>query len=90
MANYDKLALYVACMDASIGLELSNLLNMTLGELPFNYLGVPLSHQILTVKQCMPLVDSIIKRVNHWTCKSLTYDGRLILIKSVLDEMQSY
>lgn len=65
-------------------------MQFTLGEMPFKYLGVPLSSRKLTIHQCMPLVEKMVTRVKCWTAKLLSYSGRLQLIKSVLFEMKTY
>lgn len=65
-------------------------MQFTLGELPFKYLGVPLSSKKLTVQQCMPLIEKITTRINCWTTKLLSYSGRLQLLKSVIFKMQTY
>lgn len=89
-ANYDKSAIYTLDVSDEVQQELSRILKMHVSSLPFRYLGVLLSHKKLTVSKCMPLVESITSKVNHWTCKSLTYVGRVILIKSVLSGMKAY
>lgn len=35
------------------------------GDLPFKYLGVPLTSRKLSVHLCRPLIDSILERVTH-------------------------
>lgn len=60
------------------------------GQLPFKYLGVPLSSQRLSVMQCQPLVQKILHRLNGWATKLLSYSGRVQLIKSVINGLQSY
>lgn len=40
LANYDKSTLYTTGMDGEMELELSALLNMLVGKLPFMYLGL--------------------------------------------------
>lgn len=64
-ANMDKFALYCAGMDPGLQQQLAEALGMPLGELPFKYLGVPLSYKELSLADCTPLVDSISRRVLH-------------------------
>lgn len=67
------------------------------GELPFKYLGVPLSTKKLTVLQCQPLIKKVLERIESWTAKLLTYAGRLqiywshifLIPKKVLQVIQS-
>lgn len=88
--NPDKSAIYFGGLSEEHYLTLANSLGMPIGELPFRYLGVLLSHKKLTITQCMPLVDKISKQVKHWACRSLTYAARVVLIKSVLSSLKGF
>ena len=65
-------------------------LGYTMEELPFKYLGVPLSTKKMNIIQWYPLIDKIMARINSWTAKKLSYAGRTQLIKTVLFGVQSY
>ncbi|KAK6142914.1 hypothetical protein DH2020_023262 [Rehmannia glutinosa] len=67
-----------------------NLLNFPLGTLPVKYLGVPLAAQKLNVNHYAPLYDRIASYINKWTANSLSYAGRLLLIKSVLQGVECF
>ncbi|GAV73954.1 zf-RVT domain-containing protein, partial [Cephalotus follicularis] len=58
--------------------------------LPVKYLGLPLISSRLTKLHCAPLVEKIMARVNRWVSKSLSYAGRLQLIKSTMASMQLF
>ena len=60
------------------------------GELPMKYLGVPLLLSRLKVVYCKGLVDRITSKNQHWTCRTLSYTGRVQLINSVLFSIQVY
>ncbi|GJV91865.1 hypothetical protein Tco_1539678, partial [Tanacetum coccineum] len=60
------------------------------GELPVNYLGVPLISSRLLNKDCKVLVEKARNRIEDWKNKSLSYSGRLQLCKSVISSMQVY
>nr|GEY62813.1 hypothetical protein [Tanacetum cinerariifolium] len=60
------------------------------GTLPVRYLGVPLIFKRLFVKDCHVLIDKARKRILDWKDKSLSFAGRLQLIKSVISSMQVY
>ncbi|XP_058726148.1 uncharacterized protein LOC131597468 [Vicia villosa] len=60
------------------------------GELPFKYLGVPLSSRRLSINQCQPLIDKVLNRIQHWSAKLLSYAGRQQLVKSVLLTISGY
>lgn len=57
------------------------------GELPVRYMGVPLVSSRLSYQDCLPLISKVTKRVKSWKYKHLSYAGRLLLIKIVLDGM---
>lgn len=63
---------------------------LTIGDLPFKYLGVPLSTKKLSTLQWYPLIEKIISKISTWTAKKLTYAGRVQLVQSVLFGVQSY
>ncbi|KAK6160826.1 hypothetical protein DH2020_004207 [Rehmannia glutinosa] len=69
---------------------LLNLLNFPSGNLPVRYLGVPLAAQKLNNVHYAPLYDRIAAYINKWTANSLTYAGRLLLIKSVLQGVECF
>ncbi|KAL2248483.1 UNVERIFIED_CONTAM: hypothetical protein Sindi_2700600 [Sesamum indicum] len=54
------------------------------GEMPVRYLGIPLAAQRLSVTYYSPLVDQIANCISKWTGKSLSYAGRLELIRSII------
>ena len=57
---------------------------MSQGSLPFRYLGVPLNSRKLTLTNCEPLLHQIKARFSSWSVKSLSFSGRLLLIKTVI------
>ncbi|GAV92767.1 zf-RVT domain-containing protein, partial [Cephalotus follicularis] len=67
-----------------------NLTKFRQGILPVKYLGLPLITSRLTKRDCTPLIENILARVNSWTSRSLSYAGRLQLIKSTLASMQVF
>ncbi|GAV91954.1 zf-RVT domain-containing protein, partial [Cephalotus follicularis] len=60
------------------------------GKLPVTYLGLPLITKRLTKTDCSPLVERISARTNAWVNKSLSFAGRLQLVKATLASMQTY
>ena len=54
------------------------------GKLPVRYLGLPLMTKVMNKQDYLPLVERICSKINSWTCRFLSYAGRLQLIKSVL------
>ncbi|GAV73102.1 zf-RVT domain-containing protein, partial [Cephalotus follicularis] len=60
------------------------------GVLQVKYLGLPLITSRLTKHDCTPLIEKILARVNSWVTKTLSYAGRLQLIKSTLASMKVF
>lgn len=89
-ANLDKSDPYVSGVSHDVMQQLSVRIGIPLGNLPFRYLGVPLSSRKLTYLQCKPLLERIVARVKTWTAKKLSYADRLQLIKSVLFGVQAF
>lgn len=57
---------------------------MKMGTLPFRYLGVPLDSKKLNLVSCEPLIQQIKAKFSSWSVKSLSFSGRLLLIKTVI------
>ncbi|XP_019225856.1 PREDICTED: uncharacterized protein LOC109207404 [Nicotiana attenuata] len=89
-ANLEKSSLYVAGVNSRLKNQILEEMQFSEGEIPFRYLGVPLSSKKITVQQCLPLVERMTARIRCWSTKYLAYSGRVQLIKGVLFEMQTY
>lgn len=62
----------------------------SVGSLPIKYLGVPLISSRLCKQHCAPLIDKVKLKLQNWKNKSLSFAGRLQLIKSVVSSIQVY
>ncbi|XP_011101787.1 uncharacterized protein LOC105179848 [Sesamum indicum] len=60
------------------------------GQLPMRYLGLPLLSSRLSISDCQPLLLKIDARINGWEGLSLSYAGRIQIIKSVLSALSLY
>nr|KAJ0215658.1 hypothetical protein LSAT_V11C300101270 [Lactuca sativa] len=60
------------------------------GKFPMKYLGAPLICTRLFKRDCKVLVEKVKSRVNNWKNKSLSYAGRLQLIRFVLSSLPVY
>lgn len=54
------------------------------GTLPIRYLGLPLTTKALTKQDYEPLIDKVRTRLLSWANRSVSYAGRLQLIKTVI------
>ncbi|KAL2246363.1 UNVERIFIED_CONTAM: hypothetical protein Sindi_2904500 [Sesamum indicum] len=70
--------------------QLLLLLGFQEGHLPMRYLGLPLISSRLTISDCQPLLSKIDARIVGWEGMSLSYAGRVQIIKSVLSALSIY
>lgn len=63
---------------------------MACGSLPFRYLGVPMNSRKLSLASCEPLLHQIKTRFNSWSTKTLSFSGRLMLIKTVISGITTF
>ncbi|XP_057249324.1 uncharacterized protein LOC130590787 [Beta vulgaris subsp. vulgaris] len=88
--SQEKSNVYFCGVHDNTAKDLADSIQMQVGELPFRYLGIPLTSKKLTTAQCKPLVERITSRAQTWLANLLSYAGRLQLIKSILSSMQNY
>lgn len=69
---------------------ISRINGMNRGELPFNFLGVPTTNGLVKTIYFDHLIDKTRRAVHGWKAKSLTFGGRLTLIKSILESFPIY
>ncbi|KAJ6989545.1 hypothetical protein NC653_022191 [Populus alba x Populus x berolinensis] len=70
-----------SCMNFDTKNRICNQLGFQQGTLPVRYLGVPLISTRLKHADCISLLERLTARIKLWTSSSLTYAGRLQLIK---------
>ncbi|GJS81487.1 putative reverse transcriptase domain, reverse transcriptase zinc-binding domain protein [Tanacetum coccineum] len=73
-----------------IKMAILNIMPFSEGELPVNYLGVPLIFSRLLNRDCKVLVEKARNRIGDWKNKSLSFAGRLQLCKSIIASMQVF
>jgi hypothetical protein len=85
--NFWKSSLIGVNVDNSF-LELaSTFLNCRRGELPFNYLGLPVGASPRRMSTWEPMIEKIRRSLNTWGNKHISFGGRLVLINSVLNSI---
>lgn len=57
---------------------------MPQGTLPVRYLGVPLCTKKLSLVNCEGLIQQVKRKFNSWSARTLSFAGRLLLIKTVV------
>ena len=88
--NKQKSAIFLTEVNDDVKNDLLNITGFSLGSFPMKYLGVPLISTRLSHRDCQPLLDKIIARIQSWISRSLSYARRLQLISSVLYSIQTY
>lgn len=73
--------------------ELTTLKNITRfseGIFPVRYLGIPLMHGNLKAAHFATLMDKVTGFITAWSASTLSYAGRLELIKAVVQGVESF
>lgn len=70
--------------------KLLQVLQFPEGDFPIRYLGIPLSPKRLLIRDYEHLIHKMIGRIQAWSEKSLSYAGRLVLLKSVLNSIEQF
>ncbi|KAG8371706.1 hypothetical protein BUALT_Bualt13G0116100 [Buddleja alternifolia] len=89
-ANPNKSNLFLSSKASLSANTIEQFFEFPIGTLPVRYLGVPLITSKLSISNCQPLIRKVETRIGSWTNRSLSYAGRVQLIKSVLSSMHIY
>ena len=89
-ASQEKSNIFLSGVSQDVKEGILRVLCFNIGKLPVKYLGVPLSSTKPNKQTCSFLIERFSKRINHWTCKTLSYAGRIQLVKNVLFSIQVY
>lgn len=68
----------------------ATILNYKMAKLPFVYLGIPIGGNPSSLRFWDPIIMKIKKRLSKGKQKSLSFGGRLCLVKSVLSALPLY
>lgn len=88
--NVSKSTLFVASREKQALESEAVELGLSVSMLPMRYLGLPLTTKKMTKVDYEPLVDKIRTRLMSWTCRHLSYAGRLQLINSVIMSISNF
>ena len=88
--NPSKSEIFCAATSEHLKNQILEILNFKEGKLPVRYLGMPLLPGKLSLKDCQPVLDKILARINTWSNRKLSFAGRLQLLQSVLYSTQSF
>lgn len=82
--NAEKSSLNASGGDLSDLFREAGRLGINVGNLSIRYMGLALTKKALTKQDYKPLINNMKNRMLVWTNKSLSFAGRLQLIKSVV------
>lgn len=88
--NAGKSSIYMNGVSDVTAARLIRMVGIPRGQLPFRYLGVPITTKRLNVLDCDVLIHKIVKRIHAIGAKKLSYGGRLALIRAVLSHIHNY
>ncbi|KAH1241661.1 putative ribonuclease H protein [Glycine max] len=86
----DKSVIYSAGIRPHELSHIQQLTGFSLGDFPFRYLGVPLLSSRLNVCHYAPLLSKITGLIQGWNKKSLSYAGKLELIRAVIQGIVNF
>ena len=84
--NQSKTQLFHAGLNETEGTAIARY-GFTPGSLPIRYLGLPLMSRRLRISEYADLIDKVVKRFKAWGTKTLTFAGRVELIRTVIAGM---
>lgn len=88
--NVSKSNIFLAGLGADSASTILDSTGLSLGLMPFRYLGFPLAAASLKVLQFAPLFSSISSCLAAWKDHTLSYAGRAELLRSVLQGIQCF
>ncbi|KAJ0561825.1 putative RNA-directed DNA polymerase [Helianthus annuus] len=88
--NLSKSSIYGVGVDEGEVHAMASILRCKIGSFPFKHLGLQVGANMNLVKNWKPVVDIFKKRLSVWKASTLSYGGRITLIKSVLSALPTY
>ncbi|GJX59890.1 RNA-directed DNA polymerase, eukaryota [Tanacetum coccineum] len=85
--NFSKSKFFGVGVDTNETHHLASIFNFQSSSLPCSYLGLPIGSNMNNAINWKPIIDKFHKRLTSWKAKTLSYGGRLTLLKSVLEAL---
>ncbi|XP_020254147.1 uncharacterized protein LOC109831221 [Asparagus officinalis] len=90
-ANPTKCAVYLCGVEDNLKAQICTYLSFSEGTLPMRYLGLPLTTRRISHFECSSLINKITNQFQNWQQnRSLSYAGRIQMIKSVILGIQTF
>lgn len=88
--NVQKSNIYLAGVNDYEATGILELSHLGRGDYPFRYFGVPIMAESMKVIHFTHLLEKLRRYLKGWNAKSLSYAGRLELIKSILQGVEAF
>lgn len=88
--NDDKSSIYFFNTPWPIQSRIARILRFQIGSLPLMYLGVPLSLGSQHRSYWQGILDKFWSKVSHWTYRWLSFAGRVVLLKILVQSLPIY
>ncbi|XP_071712948.1 uncharacterized protein [Rutidosis leptorrhynchoides] len=88
--NFQKSKLYGVGTSPQEIEDMANYISCSSGTFPFTYLGLPIGVPSSHPSSWQPIVEKFDKRLSDWVAKSISFGGRLTLIKAILSSIPLY
>ncbi|KAJ0941986.1 putative RNA-directed DNA polymerase [Helianthus annuus] len=88
--NLSKSSLFGVGIDTEEVMLMANILRCRTGSFPFKYLGLQVGANMNLVRNWRPVIDTFKSRLSIWKANTLSYGGRITLVKSVLNALPTY
>ncbi|XP_071727444.1 uncharacterized protein [Rutidosis leptorrhynchoides] len=88
--NFSKSCLYAIRVPNAEIEEMAAIMGCSIGKLPFTYIGLPLGCKMNKSKDWDLIVEKVLNKLSDWKAKSMSFDGSITLIKSVLSSLPLY
>lgn len=88
--NFFKSEMIRIRAEKSVLLKCVDILGCKVGDLPAQYLGLPLSPGRVNKTMWKPEVEKVERKLSTWKANYLSISGRVTLIKSVLSNLPVY
>lgn len=69
---------------------IANRMGCSPGKMPFTYLGIPIGTNMRRISSWNGIIDKFKKRLSLWKARTLSFGGRLTLVKSVLGSISLF
>lgn len=88
--NVQKSQCFFSAVGAEVQQQILSITGFGMGILPITYLGLPLITFRLRFADCQPLLSRFLARIECWTAFFLSFSGRLVLIRSILNGIAGF